>query len=71
MLECCMHLEKDQHRRSFTIVSAFRLRNGPVLGTTAAPPLKTGVKLCMASKYPPAEPGALGREPLKAAIWGR
>ena len=23
------------------------------------------------SKYPPAEPGALGRGPLKAACWGR
>jgi len=28
-----MHLEKDQHRGSFTIVSAFHLRNGLVLGT--------------------------------------
>jgi hypothetical protein len=43
-----MHLEKDQPRGSFTIASAFHLRNGPVLGTTAAPPLKTGVKLCIA-----------------------
>jgi len=24
-----------------------------------------------ASKYPPAKPGALGFEPLKAALWGR
>lgn len=25
----------------------------------------------LASKYPPAQPGALGCEPLKAAMWGR
>jgi hypothetical protein len=29
-------------------MSALHLRNGPVLGTAAAPSLKTGVRLCIA-----------------------